>query len=495
MKRIYLQRPLLLALILFCVIALPSLAMASSYYVAPNGNDSYNGLFPSYQNGFDGPFRTVNRAAGAARAGDTVFIRGGTYHETVNFSASGTSANRITITSYESEKAIIDGEYTLPTGSVYYYLCTVSGDYVTLSNITIKRSAGSLFVLSGDYDRAINVTGIGSRESGMVAGGNYNVFDGCTMTDNGNGYGIGGQGTWGSAICTVGSNTTIQNCTSFENKGEGINAYSRSSNSIIQDNIIYDNRSYNLYLDSSNGSIVRRNIVYQTKVGYAQYGITIGAETGQPSSILVCNNLVVGCFVNFHIDSNVANLANAKVIYNTFVNSTGYASEGYNMGVYFRPDTNTYSNSVFTNNIVLEEMPGRVPVFIESAHPGLTFSNNCWSRNPVAAAVGVGDVLGDPKLSKSGLAGPGSLTSAWFKIQENSPVRYQAQSMSEVAEDFFRPERWNPGHGCHRSDWYDFAVDSLLGRLPGNGPGSSFREFRGKRQRRDLSLYLPVDLR
>jgi len=46
----------------------------------------------------------------------------------------------------------------------------------------------------------------------------------------------------GSAICTVGDNTIIQNCVAYENRGEGINTYSDSTNAIIQDNIIYDNR-------------------------------------------------------------------------------------------------------------------------------------------------------------------------------------------------------------------------------------------------------------
>ncbi len=34
----------------------------------------------------------------------------------------------------------------------------------------------------------------------MCAAGMANLFYGCTMTDNGNGYGINGQTTWGSAM-------------------------------------------------------------------------------------------------------------------------------------------------------------------------------------------------------------------------------------------------------------------------------------------------------
>ena len=426
---------ILFSLGLFCAFELPSLGLATTYYVATNGNDSYNGFYPAYQNGYDGPFRTIGKAASSVRAGDTVQIRGGTYHETVTFNANGTAASPITITNYNSEAVIIDGEYTLPTGSYYYFLVSVHGDYVTLSRVTIKRSAGALLVLDGDYSCAKSIVGIGSRESGIVAGGNYVLLDNCSMTDNGNGYGIGGQPSWGSAICTVGANTTIQNCTAYENRGEGLNAYSRSSHVTMQDNVAYNNRSYNLYFDSSNGGIARRNIIYQTKPEYHMYGITVGAETGMPSSLLVCNNLVMGCLANFHIDSNVTTLSNVTVAYNTFVNSVGGVS-GYTMGIYYRDTVSTYSNSIFENNIVVEEAAGRVPIMVEINHSGLVFSNNCWNKNPAAAAVGTDDMIADPKLAKTGSIGAGLLTSSWFRIMDSSPARYRARVLSQVTDDF-----------------------------------------------------------
>ena len=80
-------------IVFFCAIILPALGLATTYYVATNGKDSYNGLFPSYQSGSNGPFRTLNRASARVAAGDSVKIRGGTYHETVTWSTSGTAAN------------------------------------------------------------------------------------------------------------------------------------------------------------------------------------------------------------------------------------------------------------------------------------------------------------------------------------------------------------------------------------------------------------------
>ncbi|MBC8011474.1 MAG: DUF1565 domain-containing protein, partial [Burkholderiales bacterium] len=58
---------------------LPTLASAATYYVAPpasGGNNSNPGTLAS-------PYATIQRAATQAVAGDTIYIRAGTYRETV----------------------------------------------------------------------------------------------------------------------------------------------------------------------------------------------------------------------------------------------------------------------------------------------------------------------------------------------------------------------------------------------------------------------------
>jgi Right handed beta helix region/PKD domain len=438
-----------IAIVLFSALGMASSSLAATYYVATNGDDAYNGRYPTHQGGSNGPFCTLNRAAYRVQAGDTVQIRGGTYQESVDWNQNGTSANRITITNYNDEAVVIDGGYALPGKSVYYFLVIVSGNYVTLQDITIKRSSGGLLVISGDYSRAVNVFGNGSRETGIELSGNFDLLDGCRMTDNGNGYGSNGQTTWGAAIGCQGNNATIKNCISYENRGEGINIHKGATNIALQDCVIYDNKAYNLYLQGVDQVAVRRNLVYQTKPEYRVNGITIGAETAQPSKLSIYNNLVMGCRVNFEIDSNVTTLSDVLVAYNTFVNSVG-GVEYYNMGVYYRRDIDTYINSVFKNNIVLEENPDRIPISVESSHPGLIIEYNCWNKTPVAAAQGAGDIVADPLLAKTGSIGPGQLTPGWFRILENSPARDRAQVLSEVTHDFFgNPRGTSPDMGAH----------------------------------------------
>lgn len=73
------------------------------YYVSTKGNDSGDGSLSA-------PFRTINRAASVAVAGDTVKVFGGTYREWVNPKNGGTGEhNRIVYEAMEGEKPLIKG--------------------------------------------------------------------------------------------------------------------------------------------------------------------------------------------------------------------------------------------------------------------------------------------------------------------------------------------------------------------------------------------------
>ena len=78
-------------------------ALATDYYVATAGSDSDPGTFAA-------PFATIQRAADMVSAGDTVYIRGGSYHEAVVMTGlHGTDADPIVFISYPGEEVTIDG--------------------------------------------------------------------------------------------------------------------------------------------------------------------------------------------------------------------------------------------------------------------------------------------------------------------------------------------------------------------------------------------------
>jgi uncharacterized protein (TIGR03437 family) len=90
----------------------------ASYYVSPAGNDASPGTL-------DQPFATIQFAADRLNPGDILYLRGGSYRETVTVHQSGSAATPITIQAYAGECPIllgskpVPGPWTLHQGSIY----------------------------------------------------------------------------------------------------------------------------------------------------------------------------------------------------------------------------------------------------------------------------------------------------------------------------------------------------------------------------------------
>jgi len=101
-------------------------ALAASYYSAPSGSGSTCSQSAPC---------SLNSGIGKLVAGDSLYLRGGTYNGTVNISKSGTSGSLITVSGYTGETAIVDGGGSM---GEYSSLFTISGNYVHLSDLEIK---------------------------------------------------------------------------------------------------------------------------------------------------------------------------------------------------------------------------------------------------------------------------------------------------------------------------------------------------------------------
>lgn len=87
------------------------------YYVSNSGNDTNPGTRSQ-------PFQSIQQAANIAQPGDTIFVRGGTYRETIIVPTSGTLSNPITFTNYRDEEVILSGGdpvtgWTLHDGDIW----------------------------------------------------------------------------------------------------------------------------------------------------------------------------------------------------------------------------------------------------------------------------------------------------------------------------------------------------------------------------------------
>jgi hypothetical protein len=82
--------------------ALETRVLLSAWCVSPAGNDAARGNLQH-------PFATIQHAADMARPGDTVFIKAGTYRQTVAPPNSGTASKPITFRPYKNQKVVVDG--------------------------------------------------------------------------------------------------------------------------------------------------------------------------------------------------------------------------------------------------------------------------------------------------------------------------------------------------------------------------------------------------
>lgn len=98
----------------------------ATYYVSPTGNNTDPGTISR-------PFATLQKAHDVANPGDTIYMRGGTYHFTAQvwIDRSGSSGNYINVFNYPGELPIVDGS-SLPSDGTNGYA----------SDITLRENTG-----------------------------------------------------------------------------------------------------------------------------------------------------------------------------------------------------------------------------------------------------------------------------------------------------------------------------------------------------------------
>lgn len=209
---------------LVCTILPTVAAHAATYYVATTGNNGNPGTEEQ-------PWRTVAYAVGTMAAGDTTYVRGGTYTESViRFKRSGTANAPIKLLNYPGEKPVID--FVDPAVGKTVTILHSSGQNVAMGYITVEG-----FEIKNGYD-GIKFYGMHNSvirrnwihdniNQGILGiGGHHNLFDRNIINHNGNFVG-----------CTNGDLTPIR--TTICNQTHGM--YMHGDSYTITNNIIYDN--------------------------------------------------------------------------------------------------------------------------------------------------------------------------------------------------------------------------------------------------------------
>lgn len=122
---------------------------------------------------------------------------------------------------------------------------------------------------------------------------------------------------------------------------------------------------------------------------------------------------------------------NVLIANNTFVNAMLNDQGNRNVGI----STGTHKNVRFMNNIIVQEDSQHIENI--AIDPNIVISHNLWSSPPRDAILGTGDIVGDPKLAKTGT----QFNYPWFELTSGSPAIDYALSLPEVIDDFLYNER------------------------------------------------------
>jgi hypothetical protein len=163
-------RSLAVSVVGFLSIASWSYANAATYYVATTGLDTNNGTSTGTA------WKTIQKAATTAVAGDTVNIQPGTYSNSITLSKLGTASAPITFTGAGGAGQVV------VTNQI-----KISGAYYIVNNIKVTPPSGvDAFNLSGNHTTVSNciVTGMRGGATGFSMGGSFDTITTSTIQDS-----------------------------------------------------------------------------------------------------------------------------------------------------------------------------------------------------------------------------------------------------------------------------------------------------------------------
>ena len=287
----FIRTSLIFSLLSLLLLSAVSLVHAATFYVAPTGKDSDPGSATL-------PWKTLQRAADAAVAGDTVIVRPGVYAG-AKFHRSGSATAPIVFRG--SPGVVVDRPG--PTNSNGDNLWIRNAHYIVLTGFESKTAPRSGIAIQGEPDAP--AIGITLRQNFCHHNGRWGIFTGYAQ------------------------NVRIErNTTSFSGLEHGIYVSNSADNPVIRANTVYNNRASGIQINADpalegdgiiTGAIIEDNIIYENGVGG---GAAINLASVRSSTIrnnLLYNNHASGIAGWDDGAGNVWGTKNNRVFNNTIV--------------------------------------------------------------------------------------------------------------------------------------------------------------------------------
>ena len=379
------------------------------------------------------PFHTINNAKAVLSTGDTVFIKGGTYHETVDFwHVPAGSGSRTTVRAAPGEQPIIDGGQTSD-----FVLQAGETPNMTFQELVIRNGATAINFYQADGGEVIGCTTQGTGEAVSFYFASHGHVASCTLE--------------GSVAGKASDGTVLENNEIYGSGAEGITLHADSKNCRYSHNVVHDNTSVNIYLDSISYTVVDANLVYMTLPTSTQtIGIMLADEayanvtSPKLTDITITNNVVINNESGIRFwDGNFPGqsaLRNVVIANNTVLDNATTA---------IKWDSGPHQNTRVANNILAGHSAGQRLLLQANSTGGVALDHNLWLLDGVAqpflwgaasydhagwvsaTAQGAGDVLGDPLL-----VGTWGLPVANLKLSSASPAIDTGAALSQASTDF-----------------------------------------------------------
>jgi hypothetical protein len=208
-------------------------AYCSTYYVATTGNNGNPG-------DIDHPFQTIGYAVGLMAAGDTVYVRAGTYSYsgssspaiTVGAKSGASASNRPKLFAYPGERPLLD--FTAKTGTSADGI-KITGSYWYVKGLDCKGAPhNGIKISGGSYNIVEFCSSYENRNAGvqLSTGAAYNQFINCDSYHNYDPQNNGGDADGFSPKLDVGTGNYFYGCRSWLNSDDGWDGYMRPSDNI-----------------------------------------------------------------------------------------------------------------------------------------------------------------------------------------------------------------------------------------------------------------------
>ena len=436
----------------------------TTHYVATSGNDANPGTESD-------PWQTIQKAADTLVAGDTVYIRAGTYNERVIPENSGSAGSYITYAAYPGETVTIDGNgVSVPEDEGLFYIHGKS--YIKVSSLRVVNSvqagiyvdaSSNNITIQGNYTNNTGSSGIGVWNSSSIIIDGNEVESSCS---NG----------WQENITVAGTSSFEVKNNHVHNEGsdykkEGICLKDGSANGKAYGNHVHHTWKVGIYVDAWDKHTynidIFQNIVHDSR----NDGITVASEMGgllenvKIYNNISYNNSLLGISVsrNGPASTQVQPLHNIKVINNTVYNN-GLSGWGGGISV-GNPDV---QDIIFRNNICSQNLSFQILVPVEQLTV-VTVDHNLidgfrgYTEEQASEIRGSDYVEGDPKFVDA--------SGADFHLQGSSPAIDKGSPLNAPTNDYdgnIRP--YGSGYDIGAYEYGATPPDSNLNPNPPNHP-------------------------